>query len=105
MRLDPVTGLYYDAARWYDSANSVFISQDPIGFNDGGTNLAMYCSNNSTNYVDPSGLDGVEDDEDDDEFDNDFGDGARAAWLQKNGFSPNQIDQYLRNYNPYSKPQ
>jgi filamentous hemagglutinin len=55
MQLDTVTGLYYDNARWYDATNSVFVSQDPIGFNDGGTNLVMYCANSPTNYVDTSG--------------------------------------------------
>ena len=101
MQLDSVTKLYNDAARWYDAVNGVFSSQDPIGFNDGGTNLAMYCANTPTNLIDPSGKDGETDDEDNDDYD-DFGDGARAAWLQRNGFSPNQIDQYLRNYDPYS---
>jgi RHS repeat-associated protein len=56
MMYDTATGLYYDNARWYDATNSVFISQDPIGFNDGGTNLAMYCWNNPTNGTDPSGM-------------------------------------------------
>jgi RHS repeat-associated protein len=55
MQLDTVTGLYYDNARWYDAMNSIFVSQDPIGFNDGGTNLAMYCGNSPTNATDPTG--------------------------------------------------
>jgi RHS repeat-associated protein len=56
MLTDTTTLLDKTAARWYDSFTSVFISQDPIGFNDGGTNLAMYCNNSTVNYTDPSGL-------------------------------------------------
>jgi RHS repeat-associated protein len=56
MQLDTVTGLYYDNMRWYDPPNSIFVSQDPIGFNDGGTNSPMYCANSPTNATDPSGL-------------------------------------------------
>jgi RHS repeat-associated protein len=56
MQLDTVTGLDYDNARWYDATTSVFISQDPIGFGDGGTNLAMYCGNSPTNATDPTGM-------------------------------------------------
>jgi RHS repeat-associated protein len=42
MRLDAVTGLYYDNARWYDANNSVFVSQDPLGFLGGQTNTQEY---------------------------------------------------------------
>jgi RHS repeat-associated protein len=57
MQLDTVTGLLKDGVRQYDSNNSIFVSQDPIGYLDGGTNLAMYCANSPTNATDPSGLD------------------------------------------------
>ena len=56
MRLDPVTGLYYDNARWYDPANGVFISQDPLGFAAGDPNTGRYCFNSPTNLIDPTGL-------------------------------------------------
>ncbi len=59
MQLDTATGLLKDGVRQYDPQNSIFISQDPIGFNDGGTNLVMYCANSPTNYTDPSGLWGI----------------------------------------------
>jgi RHS repeat-associated protein len=53
--LDTETGLYYYRARYYDSAVGRFISEDPIGFSAGDTNLHRYVGNNATNYTDPSG--------------------------------------------------
>jgi RHS repeat-associated protein len=53
--LDTETGLYYYRARYYDSKVGRFISEDPIGFSAGDTNLYRYVGNNSTNYTDPSG--------------------------------------------------
>jgi RHS repeat-associated protein len=53
--LDTETGLYYYRARYYDSKVGRFISEDPIGFNAGDTNLYRYVGNNSTNYTDPTG--------------------------------------------------
>ena len=41
-------------------ANGVFISQDPIGFGGGQTNLSEYCGNSPTNAIDPSGLSSAE---------------------------------------------
>ena len=55
--LDSATGLYYDSARWYDPRNGNFISEDPLGFGGGDTNLSRYCGNSPTNYIDPSGMD------------------------------------------------
>jgi RHS repeat-associated protein len=56
MMLDAVTGLYYDGARWYDAAMGSFISQDPLGFAAGDTNLYRYCGNDPTSETDPTGL-------------------------------------------------
>jgi RHS repeat-associated protein len=53
--LDGETGLYYYRARYYDSSVGRFISEDPVGFAAGDTNLYRYVGNNSTNYTDPSG--------------------------------------------------
>jgi RHS repeat-associated protein len=52
---DGETGLYYYRARYYDPKVGRFISEDPIGFAAGDTNLYRYVGNNSTNYTDPSG--------------------------------------------------
>lgn len=48
-------GLYYYRARYYDSSLGRFISEDPIGFNSGDTNLYTYVLNNPVYYVDPLG--------------------------------------------------
>jgi RHS repeat-associated protein len=53
---DSETGLDYYRARYYDSANGRFISEDPIGFAAGDTNLTRYVGNSPTNGTDPSGL-------------------------------------------------
>jgi RHS repeat-associated protein len=55
--LDSESGLYYYRARYYDSAVGKFISEDPIGFNAGDSNLSRYVGNSSVNWEDPSGLD------------------------------------------------
>ncbi|WP_253155892.1 RHS repeat-associated core domain-containing protein [Stieleria tagensis] len=52
---DDALGLFYYRARFYDPANGRFISQDPIGFASGDTNLYRYVGNNPLDYVDPSG--------------------------------------------------
>ncbi len=53
--LDLESGLAYYRARYYDPANGVFISVDPMGFGAGDTNLYRYVGNSSTMYTDPSG--------------------------------------------------
>ncbi len=53
---DGETGLNYYRARYYDSANGRFISEDPLGFGAGDSNLSRYVFNSPTNWVDPSGL-------------------------------------------------
>jgi RHS repeat-associated protein len=53
---DSASGLYYYNNRWYDASLGKFISQDPISFSAGDTNLYRYCGNNPVNYTDPSGL-------------------------------------------------
>ncbi len=53
--LDGETGLYYYRARYYDSGLGRFISEDPIGFSAGDTNLYRYVNNNPTNFTDPTG--------------------------------------------------
>jgi RHS repeat-associated protein len=53
---DDATGLMYYRARWYDSGQGRFITEDPIGF-DAGTNFYGYVNNNSIGLRDPLGLD------------------------------------------------
>jgi RHS repeat-associated protein len=53
MILDPVTGQYYDCARWYDPSLGVFDTTDPA---HAGPNAYRYCGNNPVIYVDPTGL-------------------------------------------------
>lgn len=52
---DPVTGMYYVRARWYDPVDGRFISEDPIGLT-GGLNTYVYVGNDPINGRDPSGL-------------------------------------------------
>jgi RHS repeat-associated protein len=52
---DNETGLDYYRARYYDASNGRFISEDPLGFSAGDSNLTRYVGNNVVNFVDPSG--------------------------------------------------
>ncbi len=54
--LDAETGLYYYRARYYSPTTGFFISEDPIGFGGGDTNLNRYVGNNPLTYSDPFGL-------------------------------------------------
>jgi RHS repeat-associated protein len=49
-------GLYYYRARYYLPSTQRFISEDPLGFLGGDTNLYGYVLNNPVNFVDSSGL-------------------------------------------------
>src|SRR5262249_48895860 len=51
------TGLYHYRARYYSPSHQRFISEDPIGFEAGESNLYGYVTNNPSGYVDPLGLD------------------------------------------------
>ena len=61
--LDEETGLQYYRARYYDGELGRFISQDPIGFLGGDVNLYRYVNNSPLNYIDPSGLRPLTDEE------------------------------------------
>jgi RHS repeat-associated protein len=52
---DEEIGLYYYRARYYDSSTGRFISEDPMGFGAGDSNLYRYVGNSPTNFTDPSG--------------------------------------------------
>ena len=53
---DSEVDLYYYRSRFYDSNNGRFLSEDPVGFSAGDTNLYAYVRNAPVNFVDPSGL-------------------------------------------------
>ena len=49
------TGLYYYRARYYSPRLQRFLSEDPIGFEEG-MNFYVHTYNNPVNFVDPNGL-------------------------------------------------
>ena len=51
--------MYAYRARWYDPVVGRFISEDPIGFAAGDTNISRYVGNGATNATDPSGLENI----------------------------------------------
>lgn len=53
---DEDAGLYYNRARWYDAAQGRFISEDPVGFAGGDTNVYRYGGGDPVNFYDPSGM-------------------------------------------------
>jgi RHS repeat-associated protein len=55
-QFDPVTGLYYDGARYYSPAIGRFLTQDPSGFGGGDPNVYRYVQNGPINGTDPTGL-------------------------------------------------
>jgi RHS repeat-associated protein len=48
-------GLYYYRARYYDPQFQRFVSEDPLEFGGGDTNLYAYVGNGPTNFSDPTG--------------------------------------------------
>jgi RHS repeat-associated protein len=57
--IDVETGLQYNRARYYDPAIGRWISQDPLGFDAGDSNLYRYVNNRPLLSRDPGGLIGV----------------------------------------------
>ena len=56
MPYDQVTNLYKTQTVWVDPSNGNRLSQDPIGFDSGTTNLSAYAGENTVEYADPSGM-------------------------------------------------
>jgi RHS repeat-associated protein len=56
MEWDSVAGLFYDHARYYDPVTGRFMSQDPMGFAAGDTNLYRYVDNAPSDVSDPTGM-------------------------------------------------
>jgi RHS repeat-associated protein len=52
---DDATGLQNNLHRWYDPTIGRWLSEDPIGFTAGDTNLYRYVNNGPTMAVDPTG--------------------------------------------------
>jgi RHS repeat-associated protein len=52
---DSETGLRYHRARYYDSTTGRFLSEDPLGFNEG-VNFYSYVANSPVGFTDPTGL-------------------------------------------------
>ncbi len=53
---DDLTGMLYYRARWYESLQGRFLSEDPIGYESGAMNFYEYAANNPLSYSDPLGL-------------------------------------------------
>ena len=53
---DTLTGLQNNGERWYNPGIGRWMSQDPIGFAGGDSNLTRYVGNSPTNFTDPTGL-------------------------------------------------
>jgi RHS repeat-associated protein len=53
---DNDVGLYYNRARWLDPRIGRFLSEDPLGFEGGDTNLYRYAANNPFLFTDSTGL-------------------------------------------------
>jgi RHS repeat-associated protein len=53
---DAESGLQYNRARYLDSFTGKFISEDPISFEGGDSNLYRYVENSPINYTDATGL-------------------------------------------------
>ena len=56
-RYDQATQFYDDRARIYDPVTQRWITQDPLGFDAGDSNLYRYVNNSPMDNVDPSGYD------------------------------------------------
>ena len=59
-QLDAETKLQYNRARYYDSTTGRWITQDPMGFDAGDSNLYRYVNNAPTRWTDPSGKEALQ---------------------------------------------
>jgi RHS repeat-associated protein len=81
---DTETRLQYNRERWYDYNLGRWLSQDPMGFAAGDTNLSRYVGNSPTNAIDPSGqiiviVEGIRTDKDSTNS-RQFANGMNASW-------------------------
>jgi uncharacterized protein (TIGR02594 family) len=61
--LDEETGLYYYGARYYEPRVSVWYGTDPMQEKYPGVSSYAYCLNNPVKFIDPTGMDWVENNE------------------------------------------
>ena len=54
--VDSTTGLQNNLNRWYESTTGRWVSEDPISYTAGDSNLYRYVGNNAVNNTDPDGL-------------------------------------------------
>jgi RHS repeat-associated protein len=54
-RIPIVGNIYYYRNRFYDAGTGRFLSEDPMGFDGGDSNLYRYVSSNPVNFRDPTG--------------------------------------------------
>jgi RHS repeat-associated protein len=90
---EAATGLQYNHHRWYDAAAGRWISEDPIGFDGGDSNLNRYVGNQVTTQIDPSGLQGAAGPFTDDKLAS-----LRSAYRNE------VLSSYMANRNPMSWP-
>ena len=57
----PGPNIYYNRARFYDPVLGRFMSQDPLGYEGGDSNLYSFAWNNPRNWNDPKGLSALSD--------------------------------------------
>jgi RHS repeat-associated protein len=57
---EPLTGLVYARARWYDPMTGAFLTPDPEGYTDS-SNLYAFCAGDPVNCTDPTGEWGLKD--------------------------------------------
>jgi RHS repeat-associated protein len=58
---DSHTGLLRFGARDYDPTTGRWTAKDPVGFNGGDLNVYIYVGGDPVNFIDPSGLEAVDD--------------------------------------------
>ncbi len=85
---DVETQLQFNRARYYDSTTGRWISQDPLGFDAGDSNLYRYVNNRPTGVTDPSGL---------------FGDSPNFGLLQVKDVIADGIKEAKGNVQDYEK--
>jgi RHS repeat-associated protein len=88
------TGLQFNRARYYNPGLQRFISQDPIGFAGGQTNLYSYVGNSPINLVDPLGLQA---------FPQYFNPWQFPGWLNSANYDDIMFEEFATGTGPYHR--